>query len=83
MGSLMNVNKTSKNSIIVIQSRLNSSRLPAKALLPICDIPMVVLVAKRAANSGKRVLVVTSENESDDLLCKYLKITFHLHQGGY
>ena len=73
----MNEKKDSKNSIILIQSRSNSSRLPAKALLPICDMPMVVLVAKRAANSGKRVLVVTSENESDDLLCKYLK-TSHI-----
>ena len=34
---------------------------------------MVVLAAKRAANNGKRVLVVTSSHESDDLLCSCLE----------
>ena len=34
---------------------------------------MVVLAAKRAANNGKRVLVVTSSHESDDLLCSCLQ----------
>ena len=35
---------------------------------------MVVLAAKRAANKGKRVIVVSSTDESDDLLCGYLKL---------
>ena len=70
----MSTDKNSEISIIVIQARLNSTRLPAKALLPICGIPMVILATKRAANSGKRVLVVTSEHKSDDLLCQYLKL---------
>ena len=53
---------------IVIQSRLSSSRLPAKALLPISGLPSVVLAAKRAATSGVPVVVATSETVTDDLL---------------
>jgi aryl-alcohol dehydrogenase-like predicted oxidoreductase/spore coat polysaccharide biosynthesis protein SpsF (cytidylyltransferase family) len=34
---------------------------------------MVVLAAKRAANKGKRVIVVSSKDTSDDLLCSYLE----------
>jgi spore coat polysaccharide biosynthesis protein SpsF (cytidylyltransferase family)/aryl-alcohol dehydrogenase-like predicted oxidoreductase len=42
-------------------------------LLPIADMPLVVLAAKRAGNTGKKVLVVTSDQPSDDLLCCYLR----------
>ena len=35
---------------------------------------MVVLAAKRAANNGKRILVVTSNHESDDILCSCLQL---------
>lgn len=57
---------------IVIQSRLSSSRLPAKALLPIAGIPSVVLCALRAANKGAEVVVATSTEPSDDLLADAL-----------
>ena len=60
-------------SIVLIQSRLSSSRLPAKALLPIGDLPMVVLAAKRAANTGLDVRVLTSLDPSDDAICAHLK----------
>lgn len=59
-------------SIVLIQARLSSSRLPAKVLLPINGIPLVVIAAKRAANTGKDVLVVTSDHQSDDALCDEL-----------
>lgn len=59
-------------TIVVIQARLSSSRLPAKVLLPIKSISMVVLAAKRAANQGREVIVVTSIEQSDDLLCEEL-----------
>ncbi|NOU22556.1 MAG: hypothetical protein HOO93_12385 [Methyloglobulus sp.] len=61
------------NSIVVIQARTSSSRLPAKVLLPIKQIPMVVLAAKRAATTRRNVLVVTSVDPSDDALCGLLK----------
>lgn len=60
------------NAIVVIQARTNSSRLPAKVLLPIKDVPMVVLAAKRAANKGAQVIVVTSEESTDDELSRVL-----------
>jgi spore coat polysaccharide biosynthesis protein SpsF len=60
-------------SIVLIQARLSSNRLPAKVLLPIGNMPLVVLVARRAGNTGKKVLVVTSNQSSDDLLCNCLE----------
>jgi Spore coat polysaccharide biosynthesis protein F, CMP-KDO synthetase homolog len=61
------------NSIVILQARTNSSRLPAKVLLPIGGIPIVVLAAKRAANTGKTVIVATSTESSDDGLVNILK----------
>lgn len=58
---------------VVIQSRLSSSRLPAKALLPICGIPAVVLCTLRASNSGLDVVVATSTDSTDDILVEVLK----------
>ena len=60
-------------TIVVIQARLSSNRLPAKVLLPIKGIPLVVLAANRAANTGRNILVVTSDEPSDDQLCEELK----------
>lgn len=60
-------------SIVILQARTNSSRLPAKVLLPIKGTPVVVLAAKRAANTGKKVIVATSEEGSDDLLVNTLE----------
>ncbi len=57
---------------IVIQCRLSSSRLPAKALLSIAGLPAVVLCAKRATNSGIDVLVATSTDITDDYLVNVL-----------
>lgn len=54
---------------IIIQARISSRRLPGKVLLPINGIPMAILVAQRAANTGRRVLIATSDDPSDDLLC--------------
>jgi spore coat polysaccharide biosynthesis protein SpsF (cytidylyltransferase family) len=61
---------------VVLQSRLSSSRLPAKGLLPLAGTTVVALAARRAANSGLDVLVATSEDPTDDPLAE------HLAQGG-
>jgi spore coat polysaccharide biosynthesis protein SpsF (cytidylyltransferase family)/aryl-alcohol dehydrogenase-like predicted oxidoreductase len=66
------MNTDGKQSLVLIQSRLNSSRLPGKALLPIAGLPMVVLAAKRAANTGRNVKILTSNNQSDDAICEVL-----------
>ncbi|MGA4604092.1 aldo/keto reductase [Pseudoalteromonas maricaloris] len=60
-------------TVVVIQARTNSSRLPGKVLLPINGVPLVVCAAKRAANTGLDVMVVTSTENSDDILCSTLE----------
>ncbi|MDN5766705.1 MAG: NTP transferase domain-containing protein [Humibacillus sp.] len=57
---------------VVIQSRLNSSRLPGKALLTIGGMPLVELVARRAARSGHEVVVATSAERYDDRIAAHL-----------
>jgi aryl-alcohol dehydrogenase-like predicted oxidoreductase/spore coat polysaccharide biosynthesis protein SpsF (cytidylyltransferase family) len=66
------MDKIKKHCLIFIQSRLSSSRLPGKALLPIAGLPLIVLVAKRAANKGRFVQVLTSNDHSDDAICEVL-----------
>ncbi|MCJ8296273.1 MAG: hypothetical protein MJK15_17880 [Colwellia sp.] len=61
------------NIVYVLQARTNSSRLPAKILLPINGIPIVVLAAKRAGNFGEEVIVFTSSEKTDDYLCSILE----------
>lgn len=61
------------NVIVGIQARTNSSRLPAKVLLPVGGIPLSVLAAKRVmGNPLFDVCVLTSNEESDDLLARTL-----------
>ncbi|OYT92556.1 MAG: hypothetical protein CFE43_07875 [Burkholderiales bacterium PBB3] len=61
------------NSVAVIQARTNSSRLPGKVLLPIGGVPLAVLAAKRAANTGRQVIVATSCEWSDDGLASLVQ----------
>lgn len=59
---------------IVLQARTRSKRLPGKALLDVCGLPMAVLAAKRAQRDGADTLVATSDNRSDDDLADALRI---------
>lgn len=59
--------------IILLQARTNSSRLPGKVLLPVEGVPVVILAALRAGNTGLNVVVVTSCEPSDDALCAVLE----------
>ncbi|RZJ22728.1 hypothetical protein E0H88_03385 [Acinetobacter sp. ANC 4216] len=60
------------DSVVVLQARTNSTRLPGKVLLSIADLPLVILAAKRAANTGRTVIVVTSKESTDDELARVL-----------
>lgn len=60
--------------VCILQARTNSTRLPAKVLLPVAGIPLIVLAAKRAANTGLEVVVATSNQASDDMLASTLKL---------
>lgn len=58
---------------VVIQARLSSSRLPAKALIDVGGMPVSALVALRAANRGHDTVVATSVDETDDALVSALQ----------
>ena len=60
-------------SIVIIQARCSSKRLPSKVLLPINNMPIIILAVKRAANKGRKIIVATSNHPSDDRLVKLLK----------
>jgi len=59
--------------IVILQCRTTSRRLPAKVLLPIGGFPIAVLAAKRAANTGREVIVATSSEPEDDALVRQLE----------
>jgi len=61
-----------KRTRVVIQSRLNSSRLPGKAMLTIAGMPLIELVARRAARSGHEVVVATSDEHYDRRIAEHL-----------
>src|SRR5689334_11368356 len=49
----------------VLQARFDSTRLPGKALLPVGNIPLVVLAARRIMQTGMNVVVATSIQDAD------------------
>lgn len=55
---------------IILQCRTGSTRLPGKALLPLGGLPVAVLAARRASGPGKRVILATSNEPSDDALAE-------------
>ncbi len=74
-------------SVILIPARLNSTRLPGKALLEIGGIPMVVRVMLQAKKCPdvKDVFVCTDSNEIAECVEKFsgkIIMTSQLHQNG-
>lgn len=68
------INNHFKHSVIaVVQARMDSSRLPGKVLMRICDRPMLEWVVTRAkkAASISQLVIATTTNSSDDILEKY------------
>jgi spore coat polysaccharide biosynthesis protein SpsF len=53
---------------VVLQARTTSTRLPAKALLPLAGMPSSILAAKRAMRDGLDLVFATSTDPTDDLL---------------
>jgi spore coat polysaccharide biosynthesis protein SpsF (cytidylyltransferase family)/aryl-alcohol dehydrogenase-like predicted oxidoreductase len=56
--------------VIIIQGRMASTRLPAKALLPIAGYPSAILAALRASNRQHQTIFATSDDPSDDVLAR-------------
>lgn len=54
-------------SVVIIQARLGSTRLPGKVLEPLAGKPMLLHVTRRAAEIGPdRTVVATTEEPQDD-----------------
>ena len=58
---------------VLIQSRISSRRLPAKALLSFYEMPLIVAIVKRISGFSDDIRVCTSNSKNDDLLCRILK----------
>ncbi|VWX63112.1 3-deoxy-manno-octulosonate cytidylyltransferase [Burkholderiales bacterium 8X] len=56
--------------VVLVPARLASSRLPGKPLADIAGVPMVVRVARQAAKSGARRVVVAADDESIAEACR-------------
>ena len=74
-------------AIAIIPARLESSRLPGKALLDICGLPMIVHVYKRCllAKTLDKVYVATDNIEIKNCIKKYggnVIMTSSLHETG-
>jgi aryl-alcohol dehydrogenase-like predicted oxidoreductase/spore coat polysaccharide biosynthesis protein SpsF (cytidylyltransferase family) len=57
-------------TLTIMQARTSSSRLPAKALLPVAGYPSAVLATLRAANQQHETTFATSDDASDDRLVR-------------
>lgn len=55
---------------VIIQARMNSSRLPGKVLLNICGLPELVHVARRVgqAKNVDKVILATTDTKYDDTI---------------
>jgi spore coat polysaccharide biosynthesis protein SpsF (cytidylyltransferase family)/aryl-alcohol dehydrogenase-like predicted oxidoreductase len=53
-------------TVTIIQARTGSSRLPAKALMPVAGYPSAILATLRAANQRRETVLATSDDRGDD-----------------
>lgn len=60
-------------SVVVVQARMASRRLPGKVLLPIAGEPMVIHVLRRAGAIGAPVLLAASRDPGDDPLVEVVR----------
>lgn len=58
---------------VIVQARMSSSRFPGKILMKIGKFPLIYYVVKRLESLGYPVIVCTSDQASDDMLCEYLR----------
>ena len=65
-----------RRSIIIIQARMSSSRLPGKTLMPINRKPMLEIIVNNLLKNVKidDLVVATSKHKSDDLIFEFCKM---------
>ena len=71
-------------NLAILQARMGSSRLPGKVLREINSFPMIYWQLKRIEQSTylDRIIVATSNDPSDDVLCNFLaKEGFNYYRG--
>ena len=61
--------------VVIIPARLASTRLPRKPLADLAGEPMVVRVARRAAQSGATRVVVASDSDEVLAACRRFEVT--------
>lgn len=67
---------------VIIFSRMSSSRLPGKALMPIGGMPLIERVMKRAKALDLPVVLATSDQQEDDILAEFVtSIGFQVFRG--
>ena len=75
--------KINKNDIfILITVRTGSSRLPSKCLKLINKKRVIEIIIKRAKKIGYPIILVTTKNKSDDILCKLANRNKVMHYRG-
>ena len=59
-------------TVVIIQARMTSSRLPHKVIAELCGVPMIVQIVRRVqlAKKVSQIVVATSEEDSDTPLVK-------------
>ena len=64
-----------KNTAIIIQARMGSSRLPGKVMKKIIDKPMIEYLLMRVSNSklADQIIVATSDKKENKPLIQFLK----------
>ena len=62
-------------TIIIVQARMGSTRLPGKVMKKIVGIPSIEIILKRLKKSkeAEKVIVATYKNEENEVLIKHLK----------
>ena len=59
-----------KNLLVIVQARINSSRLPAKILLPFRSHSILSFLLSRLEKLGFNYVLATTNTEYDDLVCQ-------------
>ncbi|WP_448213108.1 cytidylyltransferase domain-containing protein [Colwellia sp. MEBiC06753] len=64
-----------QNIVAIVQARMGSSRLPGKVMKPLADQPMIGLLLNRLQQAKliNQVVLATSTNEENDVLCQYVE----------
>lgn len=60
-------------NLVIIQARNSSQRLKFKTLFPLNNFPLISFLYRNVYSKNYRIIVATSKDKSDDILCELLK----------